>query len=394
MIRTQVHKGGLALFIYVVFHTSLAAQPVKVGLFQEHLIKKAVVYCSAGSYTLLAGELELDVGEGDILYFTLEDGKIRLLDAGNDFGYVESIELKAGEMQSAFRLRPLDPELSSRIYDDDLLVGPGDRFLTLVNRVDLDKYLAGVVEAEAGAGAGIEFYKAQALLCRTFALKNYNRHDSEGFSLCDGVHCQAYKGKSVHDPLILEAVLETTGLVVADFNYRLITAAYHSNSGGQTQRAADVWLNDEEYLQSVVDPYSLHQSHAKWSDTISFGDWKEYLARNGMKAIGRIPDEIIYVEQRRRKKNFVLDGDSLRMTKIREDWGFRSTFFDMFPDGDSILVWGKGYGHGIGMSQEGAMKMASDDFSYEDILHFYFYNIRLMDYRDLPRSSLPSALME
>jgi stage II sporulation protein D len=66
----------------------------------------------------------------------------------------------------------------------------------------------------------------------------------------------------------------------------------------------------------------------------------------------------------------------------------------MFPEGDSVLVWGKGYGHGIGMSQEGAMKMARDGFSHEDILHFYFYNIRLSDYRDLPRSSLPQALMD
>jgi stage II sporulation protein D len=202
------------------------------------------------------------------------------------------------------------------------------------------------------------------------------------------VHCQAYKGKSQLNPGILEAVMETSGKVVTDFNYRFITAAYHSNSGGQTTRAKDVWIDDEEYLQSVVDPYSLHQRHAKWSDTISFKDWKDYLRSNGMKAVDRIPEEIIYVEQMRRKKYFILDGDSLRMTKIREDWGFRSAFFDMFPEGDSVLVWGKGYGHGIGMSQEGAMKMARDGYSYEDILQFYYYNIRLMDYRDLPASSL------
>ena len=60
----------------------------------------------------------------------------------------------------------------------------------------------------------------------------------------------------------------------------------------------------------------------------------------------------------RRKKFFILDKDSIKMTKIREDWGFKSAFFDMFPNGDSVLVWGKGFGHGIGMSQEGAMKMA------------------------------------
>jgi stage II sporulation protein D len=75
------------------------------------------------------------------------------------------------------------------------------------------------------------------------------------------------------------------------------------------------------------------------------------------------------------------------MTKIQEDWGFASSYFDMFPDGDSVLVWGKGHGHGVGLSQEGAMKMARDEFSYQDILQFYFFNVRLMDFRDLPASS-------
>jgi stage II sporulation protein D len=215
-----------------------------------------------------------------------------------------------------------------------------------------------------------------------------DRHRSEGFFLCDGTHCQAYKGKSTLNPQILEAVEETTGMIAADYNYRLITAAYHSNSGGQTQRARDVWLQDLDYLQSVIDPYSLHQPHSKWQDTISFSDWKAYLLKNGMKSVERIPDEIIYVEQMRRKKYFVLDHDSLAMTKIREDWGLKSAFFDMFPEGDSVLIWGKGYGHGVGMSQEGAMKMARDGFLYTDILQFYFTGIRLMDYRDLPHSSL------
>ena len=319
---------------------------------------------------------------------------MKVLDAQQDYGFASHVELQALSVESVFRIRSVTPELESRIYDDHLLVIPADRYLTLVNRVDMDKYLAGVVEAESGSGAEKEFYKAQSILCRTFALKQMDRHASEGFSLCDGPHCQAYKGKSLSNPEILEAIIETSGLILADYNFKLITAAYHSNSGGQTQRASDVWLKDVDYLQSVVDPYSLHQSHAKWQDTISFEEWKSYLLKNGMRSVTKIPDEIIYIEQMRRKKYFILDKDSIKMTKIREDWGFKSTFFDMFPDGDNVLVWGKGFGHGIGMSQEGAMKMASDGFSYQDILRFYFHEVRLMDYRDLPDSSLPRAVLD
>jgi len=372
--------------------TGAGAQNMHIGIYQDHLVTSSVVYCSSGNYHLVAGgEILARFGDGDILYLTLDGEKLKVLDADRDFGFFTDVELRGTTPDCVFRIRPLQPGLESRMYDDDLVVHAGDRFMTLINRVDMDKYLAGVVEAETGLNAGKEFYKAQSILCRTFALKNLDRHQTEGFSLCDGVHCQAYRGRSMQHPGILTAIMETTGLVLADYHYQLITAAYHSNSGGQTQRASEVWVSDADYLQSVVDPYSLHQPHAKWQDTISFREWKEYLLKNGMRSVNRIPDEIIYVEQMRRKKYFVLDRDSLRMTKIREDWEFPSAFFDMFPDGDSVLVWGKGYGHGIGMSQEGAMKMAADGFMFRDILQFYFHEVRLMDYRDLPASSIPDV---
>ena len=93
----------------------------------------------------------------------------------------------------------------------------------------------------------------------------------------------------------------------------------------------------------------------------------------------------MYVQQRHRKKYFILDEDSLLMTTIRDDWGLRSTFFNMFPEEDEkIVLWGKGYGHGVGLSQEGAMYMAKQGFNYKDILRFYFFNIRIMHYEDLP----------
>ena len=387
----QILTGLLA----VISGIASLAQPVEVGLFQDHLVQAAVVYCSSGNYQLLLeGEVRLRLEEGDILYFTLEDGKVKVLDAERDFGYASHVELRSLSAESVFRIRSITPEIESQMYDDNLLVIPADRYMTLINKVDLDKYLAGVVEAEAGSNAAKEFYKAQSVLCRTYALRQMDRHTNEGFSLCDGPHCQTYKGKSTTNPEILEAIIETSGLILADYNFKLITAAYHSNSGGQTQRASDVWLSDVDYLQSVVDPYSLHQSHAKWQDTISFEEWKAYLLKNGMKSVSRIPDEIIYIEQMQRKKFFILDKDSIKLTKIREDWGFKSAFFDMFPNGDSVLVWGKGFGHGIGMSQEGAMKMARDGFTYQDILQFYFHEVRLMDYRDLPDSSLPKAVLD
>ena len=224
----QILTGLLA----VISGIASLAQPVEVGLFQDHLVQAAVVYCSSGNYQLLLeGEVRLRLEEGDILYFTLEDGKVKVLDAERDFGYASHVELRSLSAESVFRVRSITPEIESQMYDDNLLVIPADRYLTLINKVDLDKYLAGVVEAEAGSNAAKEFYKAQSVLCRTYALRQMDRHTNEGFSLCDGPHCQAYKGKCTTNPEILEAIIETSGLILADYNFILITAAYHSNIG-------------------------------------------------------------------------------------------------------------------------------------------------------------------
>jgi stage II sporulation protein D len=371
---------------------NLPAQFFNVGVLRNQSISAAVVYCSEGSYQLISdGKILGRIETGGTVYLTMEDGNMKVLDAERDYGYVEQIEMRALTLDAWFSLKPTDPELASRKYDDNLIAVAGERFITLINQVDIDKYLAGAVESEAGFHAEKEFIKAQSILSRTFAMDNLERHQEEGFQVCDGDHCQVYHGKSTNHGFYLEAILETTGVVVADYNFKLITAAFHTNSGGQTSRAGDVWLTDLDYLQSVVDPYSLQQEHAKWTDTIAFDDWKNYLIGHGMSSVSKIPEEILYVEQRRRKKFFVLDKDSIKLTTIREDWGFNSSFFDMFPEGDSILIWGKGYGHGVGMSQEGAMKMARDGFNYQDILKFYFYEVRLMDFRDLPGSSLDKS---
>lgn len=368
------------------------AQFVNVGIFRDHNITSATVYCSKGSFQLVSeGRILARLETGGTLYLTLEDGRIKLLDAAADYGYVTEVELRALTLDAYFHLQPTGPELESRVYDDNLIARSGEGALTLINQVDIDKYVAGVVAAGTGHGAEKEYYKAQSVLSRTFAMRSLDRHQQEGFQVCDGNHCQRYSGKDAQTSPVLEAILETTGIVLADYNFRLIMAAYHLNSGGQTQRASDAWDTAVNYLQSVVDPYSLHQPHAKWADTLSFGEWKSYLVEKGMRSVNRMPEEILYVEQMRRKRNFVLDKDSLRMTRISEDWGFPSSFFDMFPEGDSVLVWGKGVGHGVGMSQEGAMKMAADGFSFQDILKFYYYEVRLMDFRDLPESSLQKS---
>ncbi|MCF8225388.1 MAG: SpoIID/LytB domain-containing protein [Bacteroidales bacterium] len=376
---------------------SLNAQMIRIGLFNDEVVHSVTVSCTAGEYVIKQGDNRIDgFNKGDILFATLDGGRIMLHSREKQYGTFESVEIKSLSLSGSFRMRPVTPSLGSRSFDDDLILESKVDYMNIINSVDFDKYIAGVLETEVGPNANKELYKAHALLTRTYMLNNFDKHREEGFSLCDGTHCQAYKGKARLNPEIAKAVFETTGEIVADYHYKLITAVFHANSGGETQRASDVWIGDVDYLQAVIDPYSLHQPHAKWYDTISFTDWKNYLLEKGMKSVEKIPDELLYIQQRHRKKYFVLDKDTLMMTRIREDWNLKSTFFNMFPeeDGNRIVIWGKGYGHGVGLSQEGAIKMARDGFSYKDIIKFYFYNVRIMNFGDLPASSLPEMRYE
>jgi len=380
-------RNFLILLTVLLLYGPVSGQAIRIGLFNELVVKSAVIYCSTGAYVLSGdGTVIRELAAGDIFYVTLGEHTISVDGLEGSLGSYAELELKPMDMNATFRIRPVSPVAASRTYDDGLLLRANDRFMTLINEVDLDKYLAGVIESESGPNARPEYYKAQALLARTYVMKHSDRHLPEGFSLCDGVHCQAYKGKAVYNPDILTAVYETTGMIVADYNYHLITAVFHSNSGGETQRSSDVWVSGQPYLQAVIDPYSLGQTHARWSDTISFRQWKDYLRGNGMRSVGKLPDELLFVEQMHRKKYFILDKDSLLLTKIRDDWHLKSSFFNMFPEGDKVIIMGKGYGHGIGLSQEGAMRMAVEGFGYEDIINFYFYDVRIMPYEDLPRS--------
>ena len=118
-------------------------------------------------------------------------------------------------------------------FDDDLRVFMLDNRLEFINDVDLDHYVAGVVEAEAGYNLPLEYYKLQAILCRTYALKNLSRHQHEGFNLCDKVHCQVYHHKcGVND--VVKSTASTSGLVVVDHDLELInTSTYLRRNNSQ-----------------------------------------------------------------------------------------------------------------------------------------------------------------
>ncbi len=332
-------------------------------------------------------------GDGKILFntnthplvkFTCVHDSIEVKTFETNFGHFKSIRIAGTTPNRSFKLRLNSPDRKARIYQDNLLLSTESGNLKLVNEITLDHYIAGVVQAEAGRKSHVEFYKVQSILARTFALSHLQKHVLEGFALCDQTHCQAYFG-STNETEIRKAVFDTRDIVVVDDNLNLIDAAFHSNSGGETANSEDVWGKKLSYLRSVNDSFSVKMPNAHWERKMSKEDWLSYLK---LKHNYPVQDsnarwKAITFRQDTRKPYLEANNVKVPLKNVRTDLQLKSTFFTIVPQGDTLLFKGRGFGHGVGMCQEGAMRMAKLGYKYTDVIRFYYQNIQLIDLHKL-----------
>jgi stage II sporulation protein D len=200
------------------------------------------------------------------------------------------------------------------------------------------------------------------------------------YNVCDNTHCQAFNGLS-SDSLLNEAVLETKGLVILDKDSALIISAFHSNCGGETLSSEDVWLSGLSYLKSVVDPYCLSSKNATWQKSFSMNEWVKYIRKAGYS--GKVDDPSVFnFIQKSRLADYKTGTFTLPLITMRSDLNLRSTFFSLNAKGDSIVLTGRGYGHGVGLCQEGAMVMAAKGFKYPEIINFYYSGVFISDIKN------------
>lgn len=281
------------------------------------------------------------------------------------------ITLQGAAFHNSFFLKPLDKNLNMRAYDGDLRIRNGNAAFSLVNIVPFESYVAGTVQWESGFNRHNVFYQVQAIIIRTYALQNLNRHSEEGFHLCDRVHCQAYYGKT-NDVNIINAVDISRGEVVTDVHGRLLNTVYHANCGGQTVNSEDLWTHALSYLRSDKDTFCRHMPGASWEARIPAQDFRQFLHRNySIKPSDQEWKHITGFRQNSRKHHLD-EEESIRLRHVREHFALRSTYFSIEEQNDTLLLSGKGYGHGVGLCQEGAMQRAMHGHSREKILQFYY----------------------
>lgn len=349
----------------------------------------------------------------------------------NGFRYNRD-RLKITSTQNVIEILEGKPEKDkpkrSTLYGGSLILQPNAYgTYTLVNQVNLETYLRGVVPHEIGADAPMAAIEAQAIIARTYALRNLRRFAIDNYEMCATVDCQVYKGLNAY-PSSDQAIAATKGLVLT-YNNELVDALYSSTTGGVTAPYTDVWNGAERpYLKAVIDSVEnvwdlSKQSLAdeknfrkfislkkgfnesdwdvfRWQESTSLEEMTKFFKRYLQKKQGS-PGNFNNIKQvqivKRSNAGRVLQinvtTDTGIITVDKDD--IRNAFYppistlfyiDPIYDGNKVIKGytfiGGGFGHGVGLSQSGSYRLGKMGWSNARILSFYYPGTQLQPLND------------
>lgn len=268
-------------------------------------------------------------------------------------------------------------------------ISPGDKGLLVVNELPLEDYLVGLINCEISSAWPIEAVKAQAVIARTYALNRRQARASAPYHLESSVMDQVYDGCQIEDSRAKRAVMETAGQVLT-YNNALIQAFYHSNCGGRTEAAENVWGTALPYLKGVECQYCLGSPASLWEQHLSLREVEDRLRAAGVKLSGLTGIKPGPLNRSGRMNRVILmttrGEQSLAGDQFRKFIGYgviKSTNFTARMIEGELHFTGVGNGHGVGLCQWGAKQRALAGFSYEEILSYYYPGTELKRFFDI-----------
>jgi len=314
----------------------------------------------------------------------VKDGSGRVLGeitAMNGFNAQKSAnQITIGNLRaSSLYIEPRDNGyiwIADRWYRGDTkLINQGGQ-ITAVNYVDLEEYLYSVVGAEAYAQWPLEALKAQAVAARTYALYKRSQSNNPNYDVDTTTATQVYKGLDSEYTSTLQAVQETNAQVMT-YNGQTILAVFHSSSGGHTENVEDVWSSRLPYLRGVVD-YDQSSPVYQWTKSFSSQELSGLIG--GVGNITSMTPERTTPQGRVITMRVTGTGGTKRISgeNLRKALNLKSTLISVSSLGNgSFQIYGKGFGHGIGLSQWGAESLAQQGLNYQQILGHYYSNASL-----------------
>ena len=138
------------------------------------------------------------------------------------------------------------------------------------------------------------------------------------------------------------------------------------------------------YLIGVPDRFCSGGRGAVWQQRVPLSKWYKFLSLQGVDTL-RITTSDLNFTQKTRQKYYVVNGVSIQTTKVREYFKLKSAWFNVSVHRNEVRLAGRGYGHGVGLCQEGAMAMAAKGWTYERIIDYYYKDVRIVNSRSLHR---------
>ncbi len=263
----------------------------------------------------------------------------------------------------------------------------------VTRELPLEEYLVGVLTGEASIEDETEALKAQAVVSRTFALKNRNRHAREGYDFCSTTHCQRFvlaKANNAGHAAARRAVEQTAGEALQDQSRRIVDAYFHAACGGVTANIETLWgAPAPSYLRGVRDDFCATMPHRRWMQAIPADQLAKAVQSDERTNVGAKLDSITVSKRDAtgRAETITIAGARRRVVR---GWDFKiivgralgwqmikSSRFEVARAGNEFVFRGGGFGHGLGLCQEGAHVAARRGMSYRQILNHYFPETRL-----------------
>lgn len=255
-----------------------------------------------------------------------------------------------------------------------------------LNRIDtmtLEEYVKGVVSAEMPISFDLEALKAQAVCARSYVLKKIN--NSKEYDVVDTVSNQVYqddfelkkKWKNDYEKnynKLKQAVTETSGEYMT-YNGKIIETFFFSTSNGYTENSEEVFVKSLPYLRSVESSWDSEVSPVfNYETQMSLLDFYNKL---NLKYNKKLEYKILEKTKGESVKTIEINKVKFKGTDVRKKLNIRSTDFYFEVIGNNVIIKTKGYGHGVGMSQYGALAMSKKGYKYDEILKYYFKGIEI-----------------
>lgn len=380
-------------FILLIFITSCAPMVMSTRKLQEEPTVRILLQKNPGSIELTSNsKLKIKTGDKN----GTVSGRISL-------SFHPSLQITTPEGSIKDPEYPITVESTKRFIRIDGNIYPGTivicKFgdILIVNHVKIEDYLKGVIPFEMGnlPESQIEALKAQAVAARSFVMAHIK--PNEPFDISTTIWDQVYGGVSRTDKIINKAVESTRG-IVGTYNGKIIDAKYSSTCGGVTENNENIWVGKRvPYLRSVRDSgwdrkdFCRFSPHYRWERVYDKKGFFEVVKKQIQDFFGKTPNRIEWIRITKRTRTnrvriieintdigkFYLEKDQIRRLFSDERGSLKSLMFQIKVKSNQIIVSGKGYGHGVGMCQYGAMEMAKERYSYKKILTHYYKGIRL-----------------